>query len=123
MEINNIKLSNDEINKILHIAYKKHPLIISKIYEYCIDFNIKMNSLNYHFFINSFLDKNQFMSAYSIFLQLINFLIKANFDKILLDLSTIFNLYTGLKLEKDKDSIKEYIDSLILRNYDSHTSM
>ena len=35
MEINNIKLSNDEINKILHIAYKKHPLIISKIYEYC----------------------------------------------------------------------------------------
>lgn len=123
MEINNIKLSNDEINKILHIAYKKHPLIISKIYEYCIDFNIKMNSLNYHFFINSFLEKNQFMKAYSIFLQVINFLIKANFDKILLDLSTIFNLYTGLKLEKDKDSIKEYIDSLILRNYDSHTSM
>jgi len=115
VERNHIKLTPDDLNKIMNVIHRKNPLILNRIYEYAVEEDMKLNPLNYHFFINSYVDTNKFMKAYSIFIQ-------SNFEQVLLDKSTLFNLCSGLRHLKNKEPYKGVIENIIQNNYDTQTN-
>jgi len=96
------------------MTYRKHHNYVDRIYDYGVDSGIKFNSLNYHFFINSSLENNNFSKAYSLFIQ-------SNIENTLLDNSTLFNLYSNLKTQNKRSELKEVIDNIILTNYEEQT--
>jgi hypothetical protein len=109
----NIKLSLEEINRLLSLVYNKNIKAVDSIYSYIQEKNIQLDSISYHYLVTSNLQFKNFHSAFEYFFQACLFNIPQN-------LSVIVALYKDLGLlanEEEKLKFHNIIENHVKKYY------